>query len=96
MGFVTSLSMTNNITEYSALMSKVMSNGTVESNSQSTNLLKERKNHKFKSTWIFTEVQVQHIASLPDDIMKTNDLRSRGIEFLSAHHILIMMQYRSD
>jgi 4-hydroxyphenylpyruvate dioxygenase len=66
-------------------MFKVMSNGTVESNFQSTNLLKERKNHKFKSIWISTKVQVKHIAaSLPHDILTTNDLRSRGIEFLST------------
>lgn len=55
MGFAQIISFDDNdiSTEYTALMSKVMSNGNGRIKFLSTNQLKERRNHRLKNTLIF-------------------------------------------
>ena len=86
MGFVNFLSFDDKqiTTEYSALMSKVMSNG----NGRIKFPINEPAKGKMKSQIeeyldFYGSPGVQHIAVATDDIIKTvTDLRSRGIEFL--------------
>ena len=64
-------------TEYSALMSKVMSN------SQSTNRLKEKRNRRSKNTWIITRVQAYstwHSQRMTSSIPFAN-LKAVGLNF---------------
>src|SRR6187399_1461053 len=73
-------------TEYSALMSKVMSNG----NGRIKFPINEPAEGKKKSQIeeyldFYGGPGIQHIAIATDDIIKTvSDLKSRGVEFLSA------------
>jgi 4-hydroxyphenylpyruvate dioxygenase len=88
MGFVNFLSFDDKQinTEYSALMSKVMSNG----NGRIKFPINEPAEGKKKSQIeeyldFYGGPGVQHIAIATDDIIKTvTDLKSRGVEFLSA------------
>jgi 4-hydroxyphenylpyruvate dioxygenase len=88
MGFVNFLSFDDKQinTEYSALMSKVMSNG----NGRIKFPINEPAEGKKKSQIeeyldFYGGPGVQHIAIATDDIIKTvSDLRARGVEFLSA------------
>jgi 4-hydroxyphenylpyruvate dioxygenase len=88
MGFVNFLSFDDKQinTEYSALMSKVMSNG----NGRIKFPINEPAEGKKKSQIeeyldFYGGPGVQHIAIATDDIIKTvSDLKSRGVEFLSA------------
>ncbi len=87
MGFVNFLSFDDKqiTTEYSALMSKVMSNG----NGRIKFPINEPAEGKKKSQVeeyldFYNGPGVQHIAIATDDIIKTvSDLKSRGVEFLS-------------
>ncbi|MFY7729612.1 MAG: 4-hydroxyphenylpyruvate dioxygenase, partial [Flavobacterium sp.] len=87
MGFVNFLSFDDKqiTTEYSALMSKVMSNG----NGRIKFPINEPAEGKKKSQIeeyldFYGGPGVQHIAIATDDIIKTvSDLKSRGVEFLS-------------
>ena len=88
MGFVNFLSFDDKQinTEYSALMSKVMSNG----NGRIKFPINEPAEGKKKSQVeeyldFYNGPGVQHIAVATDDIIKTvSDMKSRGVEFLSA------------
>jgi len=88
MGFVNFLSFDDKQinTEYSALMSKVMSNG----NGRIKFPINEPAEGKKKSQIeeyldFYGGPGIQHIAIATDDIIKTvSDLKSRGVEFLSA------------
>lgn len=88
MGFVNFLSFDDKqiTTEYSALMSKVMSNG----NGRIKFPINEPAEGKKKSQVeeyldFYNGPGVQHIAIATDDIIKTvSDLKSRGVEFLST------------
>jgi 4-hydroxyphenylpyruvate dioxygenase len=88
MGFVNFLSFDDKQinTEYSALMSKVMSNG----NGRIKFPINEPAEGKKKSQieeylYFYGGPGIQHIAIATDDIIKTvSDLKSRGVEFLSA------------
>ena len=88
MGFVNFLSFDDKqiTTEYSALMSKVMSNG----NGRIKFPINEPAEGKKKSQIeeyldFYNGPGVQHIAIATDDIIKTvSDLKSRGVEFLST------------
>jgi len=88
MGFVNFLSFDDKQinTEYSALMSKVMSNG----NGRIKFPINEPAEGKKKSQIeeyldFYGGPGIQHIAIATDDIIKTvSELRSRGVEFLSA------------
>lgn len=73
-------------TEYSALMSKVMSNGNGRIKFPINEPAKGKKKSQIEEYLDFYESPgVQHIAVATDDIIKTvSDLRSRGIEFLSV------------
>ena len=88
MGFVNFLSFDDKQihTEYSALMSKVMSNGNGRIKFPINEPAKGKKRSQIEEYLDFYEGSgVQHIAIATDDIIKTvGDLRSRGIEFLSA------------
>src|SRR4029077_9773292 len=75
-------------TEYSSLMSKVMSNG----NGRIKFPINEPAPGKKKSQIdeyleFYRGPGVQHIAMATDDIVKTvRDMQSRGVEFLSVPH----------
>jgi 4-hydroxyphenylpyruvate dioxygenase len=88
MGFVNFLSFDDKQihTEYSALMSKVMSNGNGRIKFPINEPAKAAKRSQIEEYLDFYEGSgVQHIALATDDILKTvTDLRSRGIEFLST------------
>ncbi|KAA3645250.1 MAG: 4-hydroxyphenylpyruvate dioxygenase [Bacteroidetes bacterium] len=88
MGFVNFLSFDDKQihTEYSALMSKVMSNGNGRIKFPINEPAEGKKKSQIEEYLDFYEGPgVQHIAVATDDIIKTvSDLRSRGIEFLST------------
>ena len=73
-------------TEYSALMSKVMSNGNGRIKFPINEPAKAKKRSQIEEYLDFYEGSgVQHIAVATDDIIKTVSLlRARGIDFLSA------------
>lgn len=86
MGFVNFLSFDDKQihTEYSALMSKVMSNGNGRIKFPINEPAKGNKKSQIEEYLDFYESQgVQHIAVATDDIIKTvRELRARGVEFL--------------
>ena len=86
MGFVNFLSFDDKQihTEYSALMSKVMSNGNGRIKFPINEPAKGKKKSQIEEYLDFYESSgVQHIAVATDDIIKTiGELRKRGIEFL--------------
>jgi len=88
MGFVNFLSFDDKQihTEYSALMSKVMSNGNGRIKFPINEPAKGKKKSQIEEYLDFYEGPgCQHIAVATDDILKTvADLRSRGVEFLST------------
>jgi 4-hydroxyphenylpyruvate dioxygenase len=88
MGFVNFLSFDDKqiTTEYSALMSKVMSNGNGRIKFPINEPAKGKKKSQIEEYIDFYEGPgVQHIAVATDDIIKTvTELRARGVEFLSA------------
>lgn len=88
MGFVNFLSFDDNQihTEYSALMSKVMSNGNGRIKFPINEPAKGKKRSQIEEYLDFYEDSgVQHIAIATDNIIMTvTELRKRGIEFLSA------------
>jgi 4-hydroxyphenylpyruvate dioxygenase len=88
MGFVNFLSFDDKQihTEYSALMSKVMSNGNGRIKFPINEPAKGNKRSQIEEYLDFYEGSgVQHIAIATDDIITTvSELRARGIEFLSA------------
>lgn len=73
-------------TEYSALMSKVMSNGNGRIKFPINEPAEGKKKSQIEEYLDFYEGSgVQHIAVATDDIIKTvSDLRKRGVEFLST------------
>jgi 4-hydroxyphenylpyruvate dioxygenase len=87
MGFVNFLSFDDKQihTEYSALMSKVMSNGNGRIKFPINEPAEGKKKSQIEEYLDFYEGPgVQHIAVATDDIIKTvSELRSRGVEFLS-------------
>jgi 4-hydroxyphenylpyruvate dioxygenase len=88
MGFVNFLSFDDKqiTTEYSALMSKVMSNGNGRIKFPINEPAKGKKKSQIEEYIDFYEsAGVQHMAIATDDIIKTvMELRARGVEFLSA------------
>ncbi|TKC08270.1 4-hydroxyphenylpyruvate dioxygenase [Pedobacter polaris] len=88
MGFVNILSFDDKQinTEYSALMSKVMSNGNGFSKFPINEPAEGKKKSQIEEYLEFYEGEgVQHIAVATKDIVKTvTELKSRGVEFLSA------------
>ncbi len=88
MGFVNFLSFDDKQihTEYSALMSKVMSNGNGRIKFPINEPAEGKKRSQIEEYLDFYEGSgVQHIAVATDDIIKTvSALRARGVEFLSA------------
>lgn len=88
MGFVNFLSFDDKQihTEYSALMSKVMSNGNGRIKFPINEPAEGKKKSQIEEYLDFYEgAGVQHIAVATDDILSTvKALRSRGVEFLSA------------
>ncbi|REE27794.1 4-hydroxyphenylpyruvate dioxygenase [Winogradskyella pacifica] len=88
MGFVNFLSFDDKQihTEYSALMSKVMSNGNGRIKFPINEPAKAAKRSQIEEYLDFYEGSgVQHIAVATDDIIKTvSQLKSRGVEFLST------------
>ncbi|HEU0226590.1 MAG TPA: 4-hydroxyphenylpyruvate dioxygenase [Arachidicoccus soli] len=88
MGFVNILSFDDKQinTEYSALMSKVMSNGNGYAKFPINEPAEGKKKSQIEEYLEFYEGEgVQHIAVATHDIVKTvTDLKSRGVEFLSA------------
>ncbi|WP_350284919.1 4-hydroxyphenylpyruvate dioxygenase [uncultured Croceitalea sp.] len=86
MGFVNILSFDDNdiSTEYTALMSKVMSNGNGRIKFPINEPAEGAKKSQVEEYLDFYEGEgVQHIAVATDDIIKTvRELRSRGVEFL--------------
>jgi 4-hydroxyphenylpyruvate dioxygenase len=86
MGFVNFLSFDDKqiTTEYSALMSKVMSNGNGRIKFPINEPAKGKKKSQIEEYIDFYESPgVQHLALATDDIIKTvNELKARGIEFL--------------
>jgi 4-hydroxyphenylpyruvate dioxygenase len=88
MGFVNFLSFDDKqiTTEYSALMSKVMSNGNGRIKFPINEPAEGKKKSQIEEYLDFYEGPgVQHIAVATDDIIATvGELRSRGIEFLST------------
>lgn len=88
MGFVNFLSFDDKQihTEYSALMSKVMSNGNGRIKFPINEPAEGKKKSQIEEYLDFYEGSgVQHIAVSTDDIIKTvSDLRNRGVEFLST------------
>lgn len=87
MGFVNILSFDDNdiSTEYTALMSKVMSNGNGRIKFPINEPAEGAKKSQVEEYLDFYEGEgVQHIAVATDDIIQTvRDLKSRGIEFLN-------------
>jgi 4-hydroxyphenylpyruvate dioxygenase len=88
MGFVNFLSFDDKqiTTEYSALMSKVMSNGNGRIKFPINEPAEGKKKSQIEEYLDFYEGPgVQHIAVATDDIIKTvAEMRSRGVEFLST------------
>ncbi len=88
MGFVNFLSFDDKqiTTEYSALMSKVMSNGNGRIKFPINEPAKGKKKSQIEEYIDFYEgAGAQHIAIATDDIIKTvTELRLRGVEFLGA------------
>ena len=88
MGFVNFLSFDDKqiTTEYSALMSKVMSNGNGRIKFPINEPAEGKKKSQIEEYIDFYEGSgVQHMAIATDDIIKTvMELRARGVEFLSA------------
>jgi 4-hydroxyphenylpyruvate dioxygenase len=88
MGFVNFLSFDDKQihTEYSALMSKVMSNGNGRIKFPINEPAEGKKRSQIEEYLDFYEGPgVQHIAVATDDIISTvSQLRARGVEFLSA------------
>ncbi len=88
MGFVNILSFDDKQinTEYSALMSKVMSNGNGYSKFPINEPAEGKKKSQVEEYLDFYEGEgVQHIAVATKDIIKTvTELKARGVEFLSA------------
>ena len=88
MGFVNILSFDDNQinTEYSALMSKVMSNGNGRIKFPINEPAEGKKRSQIEEYLDFYEGDgIQHIAVATDDILTTvADMKSRGIEFLST------------
>jgi 4-hydroxyphenylpyruvate dioxygenase len=88
MGFVNFLSFDDKqiTTEYSALMSKVMSNGNGRIKFPINEPAEGKKKSQIEEYIDFYEgAGVQHIAIATDDIIQTvTELRKRGVEFLSA------------
>lgn len=88
MGFVNFLSFDDKQihTEYSALMSKVMSNGNGRIKFPINEPAEGKKRSQIEEYLDFYEGSgVQHIAVATDDIITTvSELRSRGVEFLST------------
>lgn len=88
MGFVNFLSFDDKQihTEYSALMSKVMSNGNGRIKFPINEPAEGKKKSQIEEYLDFYEgAGVQHIAVATDDIITTvSDLRSRGVEFLTT------------
>ena len=88
MGFVNILSFDDKQinTEYSALMSKVMSNGNGYSKFPINEPAEGKKKSQIEEYLEFYEGEgVQHIAVATKDILSTvRDLKARGVEFLSA------------
>jgi 4-hydroxyphenylpyruvate dioxygenase len=88
MGFVNFLSFDDKQihTDYSALMSKVMSNGNGRIKFPLNEPAKGKKRSQIEEYLDFYESPgVQHIAIATDDIVKTvKELKERGVEFLSA------------
>ncbi|AYD46731.1 4-hydroxyphenylpyruvate dioxygenase [Arachidicoccus soli] len=88
MGFVNILSFDDKQinTEYSALMSKVMSNGNGYAKFPINEPAEGKKKSQIEEYLEFYEGEgVQHIAVATHDIVKTvTDLKSRGVQFLSA------------
>jgi 4-hydroxyphenylpyruvate dioxygenase len=88
MGFVNFLSFDDKQihTEYSALMSKVMSNGNGRIKFPINEPAKGNKRSQIEEYLDFYEGEgVQHIAIATDDIIETvSQLKARGVEFLSA------------
>jgi 4-hydroxyphenylpyruvate dioxygenase len=88
MGFVNFLSFDDKQihTEYSALMSKVMSNGNGRIKFPINEPAKGNKRSQIEEYLDFYEGEgVQHIAIATDDIIETvSQLKDRGVEFLSA------------
>lgn len=88
MGFVNILSFDDKQinTEYSALMSKVMSNGNGYAKFPINEPAEGKKKSQIEEYLEFYEGEgVQHIAVATNDIVKTvRELKSRGVEFLSA------------
>jgi 4-hydroxyphenylpyruvate dioxygenase len=86
MGFVNFLSFDDKqiTTEYSALMSKVMSNGNGRIKFPLNEPAKGKKKSQIEEYIDFYESQgVQHLALATDDIIKTvGELKARGVEFL--------------
>lgn len=86
MGFVNFLSFDDKqiTTEYSSLMSKVMSNGNGRIKFPINEPAKGKKKSQIEEYLDFYETPgVQHIAVATDDIIKTvGELKARGIEFL--------------
>jgi 4-hydroxyphenylpyruvate dioxygenase len=81
MGFVNFLSFDDKQinTEYSALMSKVMSNGNGRIKFPINEPAEGKKNHKSRSILILWWTGIQHIAIATDDIIKTiSQLKARG------------------
>jgi 4-hydroxyphenylpyruvate dioxygenase len=88
MGFVNLLSFDDKTisTEYSALMSKVMSNGNGRIKFPINEPAEGKKKSQIEEYIDFYEGQgVQHLALATDDIISTvKQLRARGVEFLSV------------
>lgn len=88
MGFVNFLSFDDKqiTTEYSALMSKVMSNGNGRIKFPINEPAEGKKRSQIEEYLDFYEsAGVQHIAVATDDIIKTvAEMKSRGVEFLSV------------
>lgn len=88
MGFVNILSFDDNdiSTEYTALMSKVMSNGNGRIKFPINEPAEGKKKSQIEEYLDFYEGEgVQHIAVATDDIIATvRDMKSRGIEFLQV------------
>lgn len=88
MGFVNMLTFDDKqiTTEYSALMSKVMSNGNGRIKFPINEPAEGKKRSQIEEYLDFYESPgVQHIAVATDDIIRTvTNLRARGVEFLSA------------
>lgn len=90
LGFVNILSFDDKdiSTEYTALMSKVMSNGNGRIKFPINEPAAGKKKSQIEEYLDFYEGEgVQHIAVATDDIVKTvHELRSRGVEFLRVPH----------